>query len=83
MSVRFVRYCVETISAKDISDFRGPSENIDNDLNLNILFNYLHPPSSPPSLSAKEATSDLNKIISTNAKGGQYYDPIELLMEIY
>jgi hypothetical protein len=70
--------CVETKSAKDISDFRGPSEDADDDSNLYTLFDqYLRSPSPPPSLSPKDATSELSGITPTDAERDRSYEPAE------
>jgi hypothetical protein len=79
-------YGVETISARDISDFRGPSEDADDDLNLNTLFDQylrLSSPSPSPSLSPKDVISDLSGITPTNVEGDRSRDPIEPFTEIY
>jgi hypothetical protein len=55
-------YGVETISAKEIPNFGGSSEDTDDDSYLDTLFDqFLCSPS--PSLSPKDATSDLTDLM--------------------
>ena len=77
-------YGVKTISAKDISNFRRPSEDADSDSNLDTLFDqYLRSLSPPPSLSPKDATSDLSGITPTDAEGDRSRNPEEPAVETF